>query len=782
MVRSATRSAWLVGLALVTALPAIGRQLDRAVAPVALSAFAPIDPDVGAAAARASSDPSIRRSRAVNFDSQTILGAGPRGVASVSRLSLELFDEVSVLAAHEPIDLHIGDTPYWFGRIEEDEGGYVLLVGEGGAAVGKISSPRLGLFDLVPDGAGAWLLRERDEALNPPCGTDHRHAVAAPDDEAAPPAAAPRGESVLFSDVLLVYTAQARMAAGGTAAMENLLDLALADANLALANSLTTLRLQCPGKVEVDYLQSVDMGTDLSLLRGSGDGVMDEVHTLRSFYSCDVVALVVRDTTNACGIGYLMTFPSPSFASSAFSVTAMGCLSNATLGHEIGHNIGCHHDRENAGGSGAYPYSFGWRPGGSYRTVMAYPPGIRVPHFSNPDVLYAGHPTGEPIGNALEANNAQSISNTASTVVSFYASYTAPPGEFSLLEPEPGVTTESRRPVLRWSSAEQANSYQAVIDDAPDFMTPVHISATTGVLEYTPPPGTLQPAGHYWWKVVASNPLGTTTSDPSASEFFTPNQPPQPFGILAPPPGASLIGTNPGFSWSAAVDADTYSIECDDDPDFSSPVFSIAGRTSSFYAWNGTPLLGLTTYYWRVLATNVVGDTPSTPSPASFDTIGVPPGQFSLLAPPDGPNVSTRTPTLEWSAAVQADSYQAILDDSNLLDSPLHIASGLTGTSYQVPSGLLSSNVRYYWRIVAENESGGTVGTPATQSFGVVVPYCFGDADLSGIVNFGDVVSVLSNWLTAYGPGSGPGDANNDLIVNFFDVQTVLANWQVVCP
>ena len=72
------------------------------------------------------------------------------------------------------------------------------------------------------------------------------------------------------------------------------------------------------------------------------------------------------------------------------------------------------------GGSGYYPYSYGYKhPSNLFRTVMAYDcrgSGCpRVLHFSNPNVNYAGAPT----GTAVQHDNARSINNTANTVANF---------------------------------------------------------------------------------------------------------------------------------------------------------------------------------------------------------------------------------------------------------------------------------------------------------------------------------------------------------------------------
>jgi len=58
---------------------------------------------------------------------------------------------------------------------------------------------------------------------------------------------------------------------------------------------------------------------------------------------------------------------------------------------------------------------------------------------------------------------------------------------------------------------------------------------------------------------------------------------------------------------------------------------------------------------------------------------------------------------------------------------------------------------------------------------------CMGDSDRSSTVDFGDVTSVLSNWLTEYEGLSGPGDANFDGRVDFADLTTVLSSWLQSC-
>jgi hypothetical protein len=137
----------------------------------------------------------------------------------------------------------------------------------------------------------------------------------------------------------------------------------------------------------------------LPRLRSTTDGIMDQVHQLRDQHKADLVALIVDNGGDSCGIAYVMANgPRAGFASSAFSVTARDCLANDTLAHELGHNMGNAHDRA-TGGAGVFAYSYGYRDEvGRFRTVMAYAcPNVscpRVKYFSNPRLLYNGRPLG----------------------------------------------------------------------------------------------------------------------------------------------------------------------------------------------------------------------------------------------------------------------------------------------------------------------------------------------------------------------------------------------------
>lgn len=220
-------------------------------------------------------------------------------------------------------------------------------------------------------------------------------------------------------DVMVAYT-PAVLAIYGVDGIQAMIIQAVAETNQAYANSGMSTRLNLVHTVLTDYTTSGSMLTDLGRLRNTSDGYMDELHALRDQFGADLVNLIDKQS-GYCGLAYRMTGLSPFFSSSAFSVVNHSCATGYySFGHELGHNQGLHHDQETAAGSSSvFPYAYGYQePFGDFRTIMAYncPGGcVRINHFSNPNILFKGVPTGDPD----YSDNARAIDNTASVVASF---------------------------------------------------------------------------------------------------------------------------------------------------------------------------------------------------------------------------------------------------------------------------------------------------------------------------------------------------------------------------
>ena len=242
-------------------------------------------------------------------------------------------------------------------------------------------------------------------------------------------------------DVLVVYTNAARAAWGGVAQSNAFVATAITNFNTALQNSgVSNVTINLVYSGEIFYTESGNISTDLAAFRSTTDGIMDEVHTLRSTYGADLCALVTSTPTNTCGLGYLNSNPTNYSASSAFTVSIYSCVvSNYSLAHEMGHNMGLNHDwfvsqstapcEHHHGYSNQTAVTLGTSSINSqrWRTIMAYndecvSAGInctRVNRWANPAVNYNSEPTGISIGNQNPSNEAFGFSRFACVVSQF---------------------------------------------------------------------------------------------------------------------------------------------------------------------------------------------------------------------------------------------------------------------------------------------------------------------------------------------------------------------------
>lgn len=339
-------------------------------------------------------------------------------VAVDRRITLNLWDGVTAVGVVEDASPTDGGQVL-SGRLEGEPDGAFLLASREGAMVAEVRSPTLGSWYVHPAGDGLHAVRRINWEGFKPCGVGEAQMVHPAADATLGVRASGRGVPEIT--VMIVYTQQARTGAGGQAAIDAIIDEAIAQANKAYVDSGASAKLRLVYRGLVDYTESGDAITDIGRLQDPTDGFLDEVHAIRDCYGADVVSLFVNNF-NACGIGYLMCCEGyPEFEPYAFNVVDKDCIPNFSFAHEVGHNLGCHHDRDYAqGGGAAFSYSYGHRtPDQVYRTIMAYPPGTRIGYFSNPNISYQGRALGVPLGQPLETHNALTITNTAPSAALF---------------------------------------------------------------------------------------------------------------------------------------------------------------------------------------------------------------------------------------------------------------------------------------------------------------------------------------------------------------------------
>lgn len=396
--------------------------------------------------------PWIRNHRSVIVTAEALRALNPANIAPHTEFTLDLFTAgthlVDLTLRDEPREKHHHRT--WTGKLKQAMDSEVTLVLKGQALAGTVRKGRT-IYEIKPNTDGGHDVTEIDTEMLP---TDHHPVAVSPDQLAAGDLAAGTATPILppgtatdastLIDVMVVYTTAAKNTNGGQNGIEALIALGISLANQAFTNSQINTQFRLIHSAEVSYPESGDYNTDLSRLRGTTDGFLDDVHALRNMYKADLVTLVADNIGTACGVAYVMDAVSASFANWAFSVVEDDCLSSYTLAHELGHNMGSMHDRVE-GGTGAYPYSFGHKEAGKFRTIMAYPctpTCSRINHYSNPTVRYQGTwATGidDNVDPANSADNARGFTNALNTVANFRNSgdTTAPPAptNFRIISP-----------------------------------------------------------------------------------------------------------------------------------------------------------------------------------------------------------------------------------------------------------------------------------------------------------------------------------------------------------
>ncbi len=253
-------------------------------------------------------------------------------------------------------------------------------------------------------------------------------------------------------DVLIVYTSNAETWANeNEGSIQLLIGEMINISQTVLDNSDAGIELRVVHTYNTSYEQSGDAETDLNRLTASpsfdlGDeyqGYMENVHTMRNQYGADLVTLLATESGgNIGGLAFLLN-NSAGNANIGFSWNRVQQMTNSTTFiHEIGHNLGNAHSRNqrrNAAGvfGGLFDYSTGWRfsgnSGTSYSTVMTYreapdrTSSTPILHFSNPEVLFDGSSTGSYNDSSSPADNIRSMKYTRNIVSNYRPTQLNPP-------------------------------------------------------------------------------------------------------------------------------------------------------------------------------------------------------------------------------------------------------------------------------------------------------------------------------------------------------------------
>lgn len=341
--------------------------------------------------------------------------------ASAKELNLNLLPGFSVNAKQSKLEKTADGGTIWYGRLTSNRltqapysGGddSAILVERKGLITGNVRANGE-LYAIRPLSNGEHVVMRIDQNRMP---ADHPPSYAKIFAEATP---APAVENVTTAAnttirVLVAYTPSV---AAKHANMASFIDLAMAETAQGYTNSGVNITLELATTLQVSYTETGNFDTDLTRFRGTSDGYMDNVHTVRDQNAADLNMLMVTNDAYcglASGIG--------STAATAFAEVFDDCATGYySFAHEFGHLQSARHDPTNDPTRKPYAYGHGYQAGNkAWRTVMAYNCSgagcPRINYWSNPNKTYTD---GQVMGTSTKSDNTRVLNTTAATVASF---------------------------------------------------------------------------------------------------------------------------------------------------------------------------------------------------------------------------------------------------------------------------------------------------------------------------------------------------------------------------
>jgi photosystem II stability/assembly factor-like uncharacterized protein len=177
--------------------------------------------------------------------------------------------------------------------------------------------------------------------------------------------------------------------------------------------------------------------------------------------------------------------------------------------------------------------------------------------------------------------------------------------------------------------------------------------------------------------------------------WLLPTQP----GLTAPGNNSTCQSLTPTLDWNAVGDpVATYRIQVSLASNFSTTLIDVDNISGTDYTVAGGVLELNTKYYWRVMATNEVGDGQWSGN-RNFTTRVASPDITNLSLPADNSTNITLTPVLDWDTAQNAIEYQLQIATDSTFSNIVMNTDTITATQFEVPSGMLDNSTWYYWRV-----------------------------------------------------------------------------------
>ncbi len=155
-----------------------------------------------------------------------------------------------------------------------------------------------------------------------------------------------------------------------------------------------------------------------------GSSYFTDTRAARDSFKADLV-VIIHSRTEFCGLGWYVTKPSAATSGLGYSLVSRSCITNKSVAHEMGHNMGLNHDRYVVGSAPKSQYNFGYVVlNKRIRSIMAYDNKCndkgftceRLNRFSDPDDKVQGEKFGISKGKSGAADEVRRLNETREAI------------------------------------------------------------------------------------------------------------------------------------------------------------------------------------------------------------------------------------------------------------------------------------------------------------------------------------------------------------------------------
>ncbi len=303
------------------------------------------------------------------------------------------------------------------------------------------------------------------------------------------------------------------------------------------------------------------------------------------------------------------------------------------------------------------------------------------------------------------------------------------PAEFTLLSPSGHLVQHDTQVVLTWDASVDPDPLDEiwysvfVSNQADDLGDPV----TTGLSGATYTYDSAEDETLFWTVEAIDSHDNIRMATDTLSFLLTVTDGLVPFALLSPDSGLASGDTLPTLVWGQTASAFQndpvsyvlyYGIG---DPTFTDPD-SVAGLTDTSYTFTGEGFESGDVVYWRVRAySEQAGSLWATPEAGWFFAVSysTPPAAFNLIAPSDSAVSGSLDMMFVWAPSIDPDpddvvEYTLELAEDSEFTSPVREEAG-SQPFYSV--NYLDDDMQYWWRVIAEDQTGNEVLSTQSWSF-----------------------------------------------------------------